>query len=243
MEEIVNKGSIIRPTSQSYLDQINGKSIVSSKNIEKYLKDNYNLTLPEYYNLVNFGDKDLYPKCSNPDCHNKCSFIRLSVGYQKYCCKECYNKVTLQILNKKPWSEKRRNDRSILTKSIQDKKVLEGTHNFLNQSNDHKINAQLESSKSTFINRVKLRNINKAYFYIGLIDKNNFKIGITFVGVYERGYHLRLISCHKLIEDTPEYIANLEYSIKKKFLDKHTLSLESFNVKSLKEILDYIRNY
>ena len=243
MKEIVNKGSIIRPTSQSYLDQINGKSIVSSKNIEKYLKDNYNLTLPEYYNLVNFGDKNLYPKCLNPECNNNCSFIRLSVGYQKYCCKECYNKVTLQILNRKPWSEKRRMDRSILTKSIQDKKVLDGTHNFLNQSDTHKINAQLESAKNTFINRARLRNINKAYFYIGLINKDNFKIGITFVGVHERASYLKLISFHKLIEDTPEYVANLEYDIKKKFLDNHTLSLESFDIRSLKEILDYIRNY
>lgn len=240
-KNIINKGSIVMPTSQSYLDQIDGTTIVSSKRIKSYLLERYNLTEDRYYNLVVYGNVDNYPKCQCPRCNNHRRFIRLSVGYGKYCSNECKNSSILtDIVNKIPWTDDRRKKQSDNTRRIQLKKVSDGTHNFLNQSDEHKFHAHLESSKYTFIKRAELRGIRYGFLYYGLVDDYNFKIGITFVSIESRASFLGLRTIHLLLNDSVEKVAEIECLIKIKFHDSSTYTDETFRIDKFREIINKI---
>lgn len=240
---IVGKGHIIRPTSQSYLDQIDGVTRVSSKRIKEYLLDKYNLSEEQYYNLVVYGDIDKYPPCQNPRCEKRPRFIRLSVGYQKYCCDSCKNSSILtDIVNKIPWNDDRRKKKSMLTSKIQIEKIKNKSHNFLQQSEEHKFNAQMESAKMTFIRRAEIRGIKTGYLYYGLVDSDNFKIGITFVSPYSRFKSLGLRTIHTLVISDIFMISNIEYLIKLKFRDYSTYTNEIFSISKFRSILKEIKN-
>lgn len=239
----IGTGLIIRPSSQSYLDQIDGETIVSSKRIKEYLYNKYRLTEEEYYNLVMYGSINNYPSCQNPRCNNHPRFIRLSIGYQKYCCDSCKNSSILtDIVNKIPWSNERRNEKSRLTRNIQLDKIEKKDHNFLHQSDDHKFNAQLESAKFTFIKRASIRGINKGYLYYGLVDKDNFKIGVTFVSPYSRYKSQKLKTIHTLLTSSIHEVAEIEYRIKLKFKEYSTYTKETFSTKKFRDILNEIKS-
>lgn len=98
----------------------------------------------------------------------------LSSGYQKYCCRKCCDFYSPLIKsNKIPWSEERRLRQSENNRKIQLDKVKNRTHNFLKQTIEHKLNAQLQSAKFTFIKRAKIRNIDKSYLYLGIDNSLN----------------------------------------------------------------------
>ena len=197
---ILRKGEIIYYNDKyRYLDQIDGKTLISGNDMARYLRKRYDISPQEYYNLVMYGDINNSPKCLY--CDNPREFIKISQGYKSRC-KICLDKS--HIHKKKPKS----------------KLALEGKHNFQTQSKESRTRAHINSSRNTFINRAKLRNINVAYMYCGLLDSNNFKIGITFVNISRRSKLLKLVSGHKVKVGTPEYISNLELELKYKFLDK-----------------------
>lgn len=236
-------GSIVRPTSQSYLDQIDGVTVVSSKKIKDYLFNKYELSVEEYYNLVVYGNINHITKCENPKCTNKSGFISLSSGYQKYCCRKCCDSYPPLIKsNKIPWSDERRLRQSKNNRKIQLDKVKNKTHNFLKQSIEHKLNAQLQSARFTFIKRAKIRNIDKSYLYLGIDDSlNKIKIGITFVGIERRKYDLNLFSIHTILIGTPELVSEIEYEVKRKFMNVSSNDHEKFDFNQLKEVINFIK--
>lgn len=84
---INNKGKILRSDKDHYIDQLDENSpLIFTRQLNNYLKNKYNLTIKEYYNIVIYGDKYYSPKCDN--CGEDLEFISLSCGYRNKC-KNC----------------------------------------------------------------------------------------------------------------------------------------------------------
>lgn len=233
---VYNPGTIIfDKESYKYLDQIDGKTLVSGNYISVYLMKTYGLTAQEYYNLVMYGGVNNTPVCYK--CGKPREFIKISHGY-KVRCKECLDKCHQPKPEKVYDVGTKAHKESIASK----KRAKEGTHNFQNQSKESRLLAQINSSKNTFINRAKLRGITTAYMYIGWMPYGSIKVGITFVGLARRARSLRLRSVHLLDKGTPEYIAGLEHSLKLRFMNELINSNEEFESSKLHELIEFIKS-
>lgn len=216
-----------------YLDQIDNKTYISSNYMSRYLRRKYNITTQEYYNLIMYGNINNTPKCYL--CGKPREFIKLSHGY-KVRCHECVN-----LCHEEKIKEYKEGSRSYLSSKVSKKQIENGTHNFINQDPSIRRKAEINSGKNTFIKRAKIRGITKSYLYCGITRDKDIKIGITFVGINRRAKALKLLSVHLLTEGTPEYISDLEYGIKIKFLDEFSSNKEVFKWSYLRKIIDFIK--
>lgn len=87
--KIYHSEGTIKYYGRSYLDQLRkDETWVDSSIIEEYLKNTYNLSLQQYYNLIVFSDKNHVQLCHC--CKRKIvNFINLKDGYNKYCNQLC----------------------------------------------------------------------------------------------------------------------------------------------------------
>lgn len=238
MKENINKIKIhergrILYSNNRYLDQIDGVTYISSNYMSRYLINKYGITSQEYYNLIMYGNTSNTPKCFR--CGKPREFIKISHGYKSRC-HECLIKSHKRI--RKEYKE---GTKSYTISIISKKRVKDGSHNFINQPKIERINAQLSSGKETFINRAKLRGITEAFLYCGITQDNNIKIGITFVGIKRRAKVLKLKTVHLLMKGTPEFISNIEYSLKVKFLNIESSNNEVFPFETFKDIIKFLK--
>ena len=234
--KIYNKGSILKDKkSGKYIDQIDGVTLLHGNSLRAYLRDKYNITPQEYYNLVMYGDINSYPKCFR--CGKNCEFIKFSHGYKSWC-HECLIKCH---------EHKEEKEYEVGTKCYKESlaakdKVKKGIHNFQTQSKESRVMAQLNSARNTFISLARSRRRTIAYMYIGLCYNYDIKVGITFVGINRRAKASKLKTVHLIRTGTPTDIADLEYELKVYFLKESGRTNEIFSFDKIKEILDFIRN-
>lgn len=93
--KVYNPGSIIYSEGY-YFDQLCGSepnyesydNWIFKSYIGPYLKDKYNLTPQQYYNIVVKGDINYINKCGYCECNNETRFLTLLRGYNIGCCIE-----------------------------------------------------------------------------------------------------------------------------------------------------------
>lgn len=90
--ELITKGTW---NSMYYLDQLSDDEIWIHKNrFPSYIKETYNISHIEYYNLITRNDKNYIHVCEAPGCTNPTEFRKLTEGYVKSCSRKCADILT-----------------------------------------------------------------------------------------------------------------------------------------------------
>lgn len=120
--------------------------------------------------------------------------------------------------------------------SLQKQRLRDGVHQFLNKEID------LKADRSFFLN--KGNPDDTCYFYISTIkgDNDNIKIGVTEDPEYRvHFHHMMEYSSIEVIKSGPrDYIANLEYKVKLKFINLSVIGTETFPKDMREEILEFV---
>lgn len=67
----------------------NDDNLYSQKEIIDLVRDKYNLSLEEYYNIIVHNDKSYKHICRNPECGKRLEFLGLNRGYKGTCNRKC----------------------------------------------------------------------------------------------------------------------------------------------------------
>lgn len=222
-----------------YVDQLSKDyKEFTSYSAKNYLYTNYNLTLPEYYNIVVYGDRNKVMLC--PNCgKNSMRFNGLTKGWSIYCNQSCITSFRLSEESKlgiNPFqnSEFIENNRIKVSK-FQKSKMNDGSSPLLSKS------SQLMAAKNNFIKN----HINDTcYFYIcRLRDLDKiYKIGICSTNVKSRLYYRghKMYNHHILVKGSADKIAEIEYLVKLNLCENLSEIIPDNKIKLLFEI---IRNY
>lgn len=234
---IYGYGKYIHPDydtqSNWYFDQLSGVGVYE-RGFKSYLKDTYNLTEQEYYNLVVFGDKDYETLCRY--CGKPTTFLNFRYGYHAYC-NTSHQALHQRSLGVHPFQ----NDDLI---SQNREKLINGTHNM------NSLKVISKRCKSEFVNRCNKFNHTLAQLYLATYKDSSdvFKVGITTRTTLDRMNNGKCRnkgtykSIHLIKEGSPELISSMEMDIKLKYSEK-VFSTEDIRYEHLSEVLNLIRNY
>lgn len=189
-----------------YLDQLATDEIwIASVKMTKYLKENYNITPEEYYNLVKYGSiepSEPCKYCGNPK-HN---WYKLAYGYRgDFCCHSCARSYHLTHPDEYP--EVHNQFQGFNKLGIDNAGWNQGWSN-------------TKKARSQFLSKGSL--LDDCTFYLAITADGRLKIGITADSLEVRSYH-NLIngvpyrSIHKVYSGSRLKVANLEALIKYKF--------------------------
>lgn len=64
-------------------------NLYSQKEMIDLVRDKYNLSLEEYYNIIVHNDKNYEHVCRNPECGKRLEFLGLRCGYRGTCNRKC----------------------------------------------------------------------------------------------------------------------------------------------------------
>lgn len=228
----------LKRQKQKYFDEIsNDGSSFYSRYSEKYLRDKYDITPEEYYNIVVFNDK--HHKCYCEYCHNELKFKSLYLGYGRFCSQSCITKDRLRKESEKginPFQNPEFIDENRKRVSeYQKSRIRDGSHKFLNYTREEKCKIERE--------RFLSYNYSSARLYIcslkGLDGK--YKIGITGIDSYNSRQNYKghyTTDMHYLVKGTPEDISLLELNIKLNYCKDSEIIDQS----QLSNVLEYINN-
>lgn len=237
--KIYHSGVIAKASSNEYLDQIDNSTIIHNlKNFLEYLIDKYNLSEREYYNLVVHNDIGYNHVCENNECSNLTEFLGLNLGYKRFCSNKCGMSSRGDLSkNFKSYYDRLNETIEIRGKDNKRKKI------FTKMTKSEIISLMYHGYKC-YSGKYGSR-YSKSYLYYSEFkyDDSVFKIGIS-VNPEDRWSKAKYINCKILAEGTVEYISNLEFMIKKKFIDRLVLEseypTETFRKESYNEITEYI---
>lgn len=227
--ECIDPGEI-KMIGRKYVVQIKGdESLKYASELPKYLQEVYNLSLPEYYSLVVFGNKDSKQNClwcgKPTELRHK-----LYMGYKIYCNYSCKTSHSNTENNSTKSEEVRRK-----ISEAQSKRLYELSAKGLNAF--QKVSTNLNS----LITRYKALGVENLHLYLIYWGDSKAKIGVT-CNLQKRQSELRrdgaLGSIHSVSFGNTIDILKLELKIKSKYCEGKG---ELFDFSSIKEVLRDIK--
>lgn len=236
-------GEIIKVGHYRYQDQLSEEYCeFTSQSANKYLRDKYNLSIEEYYNIVVYGCPNKVILC--PNCgKNSMKFKGLSKGWSIYCNQSCITTYRLLQESKnginpfqdKDFIEKNR----VRASEFQKERMKSGKSHLLTKK------SQMTASRNSFIkNHVN----EECLFYIARIKElpNLFKIGICSTSKasnrqYYKSYHL--YNHHVLMKGTAEVISLVEFNVKMNICEGLDEIIKPEDLRKVFELIRSINNH
>lgn len=226
--------------TKEYLDQLSEDIIYIKYNkLTKYLRDKYNLSQEEYYNLVVHGDKDFKHYCKCEGCNNEVRFKGLfsnQEGYYNCCSRKCNGAYVANLLK----SEGR-----LIMMTPEFRKIAVATIQKMHDEGKHPfgtVEVHARSRMTDFIRKSKSRGREIAYLYVSFCTHTNelFKIGVTCdINNYHGMMNLhRLKGMRQLASGSVEYIADIEYKVKLHFNQRE----EYYPLERMDDVMNFIKS-
>jgi hypothetical protein len=228
-----NPGKILR-NNYLYYDQLSFIEIGRKlKFMNKYIKDTYNITPSQYYNLIVYNDLNKIHYCEW--CGKETEFMDLRKGFKRFCNKSCVTNKTLDTMNKSG------------TNKFKEKSFIEENRIRVSKFQRDRIKSGLNPllTEENFLNASKSRYLKYGYketsFYVAEVENSELlKIGVSKFPWGRRKYLDKVLINHKVIRtDKPEIIINIEDYIKRNFCIDH----EFIDKNSLNSIINFVENY
>lgn len=234
---MIHKGEILKFKKPSgtgkfkLYDQLSDDlNLYTEFQLRKLIKERYNLTPEEYYNLIVHGDKNYKHYCKNPECNKELKFLGITSGYKRTCNRNCADRY-----------------HSYNMKDIWKTGVYDGTSNFITynsldstrelrreevqRSIDDKSSRAFGSEyhrRETNCGNIKSRYSNDVNRYIYLViskyHPNYIKLGTTN-RLDRRINELKAIEVIFLYKGGSHDIAELERDLFREFID-YTIRLD-----------------
>lgn len=196
-----------------YLDPFcENEDWIKSTRMRFVMRDYYNLTLVEVWNIINEGDINYQHKCDHPNCNNSTKFINFKVGYQQFCSYSC--SASFKWFNPEYADKISRISSENMSKLWEDPEFREFKS---------KQNAEILSDPYTRYRNQRAKFINNAVsnigdFYFCILETGDYKFGVCSADLDSymyyhgagRGYRI----WRSLYKGPIDKVADLEFNIK-----------------------------
>ena len=223
MYQVYVSGKILREPPY-YFDQLDSSlPKVHTQSLKRYLREKYNLTDKEYYNIVVHGNIDYEEHCVW--CGKVTPFKSLCKGYQHFCNQSCITKWRLNRdnrLGKNPFQNREWIDQNrSKVAERQSQRMKDGTHHFCKEYNE------FNASRSRYLKY----GYSETNLYICDTNVEGFKkFGLSKYPNGRTTYKSNIVlSNHEILyTGSPEILVDIEFELKREFCsqDSELLPIE-----------------